>query len=550
MSLVSQTASGQTLARHPALPIFLGLLALEALVLLVPGHLAVSAHEVDVLHAASAVMRLVAGEQQHIDFLTPLGPLAFAPVAWFVDLGLSLPRAFLAANLAVAALLIPAALRIASSRLDGKLGIAFGIYLIILASAVVYGGAQSTISISMAYNRWCWAIGLALVVLLLVPPSKGHHNARFDGALIGVGLGLLALTKITFFAALAPVALACLLQHRDWHLALCVGIAGATVAVAATFLFGGVAFWAGYLDNLITAAGHSVRPHPGLDLQSLIGSPTYIPTVLCLLALVVTLRAGDSTGPVGALVLLLLPAFVYMTYQNWGNDPKWVIGIAVLALAFKDRLGEVKVYGAPGRTVLVCVAVASLTIGAPSVMNLTLSPLRNFTAPAAEYTSMLADPRHGGLWVERARSYNGEGIAPLAPIPDPASDIAASEIFAPNQLGTTQIARCVMATGYYGKMRQIAGELEANGHGGKALMFVDVTNPLPLLGNFARVPGEAPWYYGGVAGADAADGLVVPTCGISNNTAAHYLEALNAHRSWSLVERRPHYLLFVPAETG
>ena len=543
MSIEAQARGAPARVTQWALPFLLCLTLIEALVLLVPGHLAVSAHEVDVLHAAGAVMRLVAGEQQYIDFLTPLGPLAFYPVAWFVEAGLSLPRAFLAVNVLVALLLLPAVIRITQSRLPGPLGLAFGAYIVILATAVVYGGDQANISISMAYNRWAWAVASVIVLLIFVAPLERTERPVVDAAIIGLGLACLALVKITFFVAFAPIVVVAYALNRDWKGLAAVALSGLTIALLATILFGGIAFWSAYLDNLLSVRAFEVRPHPGLELQSLLAAPRYFPTIVCLLLLVVTLRMSGQDGP-GLLALLMLPAFVFVTFQNWGNDPKWVITIGFLALALRDKIADRLVLGAPAGQMLTITAVAAFTIGAPPVLNMAVSPFRNAVASGEDYVSMLADPRHFGLWVERKRSFDPEGTQPLAAAPDPQAE-PGDEMTTAYQLGEVEIGRCVMTTGYFGTIKKIADRLAAAGHTGTRVLLVDVTNPLPLIGDFKFVSGEAPWYYGGASGASDADAIVVPTCSTSHNTSERYIGSLNEMGGWRLAERDAYYLLFV-----
>ena len=525
-------------------PLLLGiLLVLEAAILLVPGHLAIDAHEVDVLHGVTAVMRLVAGERQHLDFLTPLGPFAFAPTAWFVEAGMGIARASIAASLLVAVVLFPAILRVANSRFGPVAGLAFGAYLIVLATAVVYGGDQANVSLSMAYNRWGWAAVAVIVVLALVPPRPGRAAPLVDGTIIGLSLGYLALLKMTFFVAFAPIVALALVMRRDFRALAAMVASGVAMAALATFLFGGVAFWQAYLGDLLVVQAAEVRPRPGLEWRSLLASPAHFPTVICLLAAVMALRVGGARDA-GLLLLLLLPGFVFATYQNWGNDPKWLAIVGFLALAFRPHLAGSRVFGTDGAGLLAMIATASFVLVSPSIGNLAISPLRNATASADDYLPMLVDPRHAGLWIQRERSYNAEGTIDLPPLPDPDADPQDENPHAPFVLGGVEMPRCVMTTGYFGKLLWTARRLAETGHAGEALLYVDVSNPLPLIGDFPRIPDEAPWYYGGTNGMAAADFVVVPTCGTSNVTAKAYIAALDAAADWRLVAREDHYLLF------
>jgi len=51
---------------------------------LAKGGFYIGKHEGDTLHMVEIIFRIVAGEIPHLDFVTPIGGLAFAPAALFV----------------------------------------------------------------------------------------------------------------------------------------------------------------------------------------------------------------------------------------------------------------------------------------------------------------------------------------------------------------------------------------------------------------------------------------------------------------------------------
>ena len=103
--------------RSAALAAYLALLILVLGGLpLLKGALYLEKHEGDTLHLAELVLRMARGEWPHLDFMTPIGVLAIAPIAAFVKAGAGLGHAIFYAQLLVALVLLPAVLRVAASR--------------------------------------------------------------------------------------------------------------------------------------------------------------------------------------------------------------------------------------------------------------------------------------------------------------------------------------------------------------------------------------------------------------------------------------------------
>ena len=87
---------------------------------------------------------------------------------------------------------------------------------------------------------------------------------------------------------------------------------------------------------MLTVAGSEVRAAPGEPLSAIMGAPAYLGGSLTAIAGVIFLRQGKvKTG--GLILLLLIPGFFYVTYQNFGNDPQWLLLLAVLLLALRDQ---------------------------------------------------------------------------------------------------------------------------------------------------------------------------------------------------------------------
>ncbi|PKQ35147.1 MAG: hypothetical protein CVT61_07660, partial [Actinobacteria bacterium HGW-Actinobacteria-11] len=170
---------------------------------LVKGAFYIGKHEGDTLHLAEIVLRMAAGQWPHLDFMTPIGALAMAPLALLVRLGAGLGHAIFLSQILVALILMPAVIRVARSRFGSPWGWAYGGFVMILCVALVHGEAQRAVSISMHYNRWSWAIAYVVLPLVMIAP-EGRARPWLDGVILGLGMAALVLIKATYFAALMP----------------------------------------------------------------------------------------------------------------------------------------------------------------------------------------------------------------------------------------------------------------------------------------------------------------------------------------------------------
>ena len=91
----------------------------SAAVTLAKGGFYIGKHEGDTLHLLQIVLREARGQWPHLDFQTPIGVLATAPVALFVRLGAGVGHAILYAQILLAAIALPAIWWVASSRFAG-----------------------------------------------------------------------------------------------------------------------------------------------------------------------------------------------------------------------------------------------------------------------------------------------------------------------------------------------------------------------------------------------------------------------------------------------
>ena len=521
---------------HWRLPFFLiALWLVEAALLLLPGHLAITGHEVDVLHAAEAAIRLSLGQTQHIDFLTPLGVLAFSPISLFLSLGFGISTANMAANLLIALCFIPVLSWVALRRMGGKMAFFFAGLTLIMITGVVYGGDQATVSMSMYYNRWGWAAVFVIVVLLLFPDQGDRPAPLRDGVILGAMLGFLLLLKATFFITLAPVVLLVCLIDKAFRPLVAAILTGLIICGVATLAFGGIPFWAAYVSDMLFVSGSEVRPRPGKEIGELLSLPAFLPGSIILLASIMGLRSSGSMRD-GLVLFLLAPAFVYITYQNWGNDAKWLLLLGFGALLWARESAGLEVYGYPRQTYFNIVAASALALIAPSFINLSTSPIRNMIASDDDYISVMKDPLHAGLIIERERSFVADAMVRVDGVVDPSKGEEDKEDETLHLSGF-KVPRCNLKTGYYGLMRQMGAEYAASDYGDLPFAYVDVANPLPLIADVKRLDYASPWYYGGTRDAAGAEHLLVPKCPISEPTFKVYLDALNASEDrWDLVD--------------
>jgi len=526
---------------NPAL-LALFLLAVTALlggVGLAKGGFFLTKHEGDTLHMLQIVFRMAEGEWPHLDFMTPIGFLAFAPIVLFVIFGVGVGTAILLAQILLAALLLPALYWIAVSRLKDWLGYLFGGLTLILTLALIYGEAEQAVSISMHYNRWAWAVAFVAIVLAVLPP-EGSRADRVEGVFIGLAMAALALCKVTYFAAFAgPVALALILRGAFRTLGAAV-LAGLAVALAVT-LAAGPGFWGAYLGDLAAVSGDaSMRPKPGVSLAHLIGAPPYLGASLTAMAAVILLRQAGAAVP-GLILLLLVPGFFYVTFQNFGNDPQWLPLVGVLLLAHRPKTDLRNGLGWSVRGAMNVAAMAAFAFAAPSLFNLAYSPFRHLNTDPAEYRAMLsARPDHADLRVRIVRAHRIDGRVGLD---GPGSGLEALAETADRPRTRTEfrgerLPDCELQLGMIAWYEAVAADLTAAGHaGGQRILTADTFSALWLFGDFGRLEQGAPWYYGGLPGAQSADLLLVPLCPAGVMSRKMILEALVA-RGVDLTELR------------
>ena len=530
--------------------VLLGILVTALILLggatLLKGGFYIGKHEGDTLHMMQIVFRMAEGQVPHKDFMTPIGGLAFAPIALFVKSGMGIGTATLWAQILMAAAMLPALWWVSLSRLTPKLAVFFGIVVMVLILALVHGEAQRSVSISMHYNRWAWAAAFIAILAAVIPPVH-PKNSAVDGVVIGAMATILVMIKVTYFAAFAaPVLIALILtkQTRALFVAmLCGALLGGGITV-----WLGVDFWAAYLGDLLAVAGSDVRPQPGEPLSAVVGAPAYLGGSLVAVAGVILLR--QAKADVGGLVLLLLlPGFFYVTFQNFGNDPQWLLLLAVLLLALRPLNDISNGLGWNMRNALGICAAMALALSAPSFLNLAYSPFRHLRTDVSDYVPLLprggvhADFQGSSLRLRRvdarvAMDEPGMGYAVLAD--------SSQRDEAPSFMGETFDA-CTIELGLPTVFDTIVRDLEQAGYGGgKRVFAADIFSSHWLFGDLEPLVGGAPWYYGGLPGYDSADYLLVPICPVAQDVQAQIFKAIEERGTEALneVRRTDLYILY------
>jgi len=502
-------------------------------------------HEGDTLHMTEIVLRMARGQWPHLDFMTPIGVLAAAPIAWFVHMGAGIGHAIFYAQILVALILLPATVRVASSRIEGPIGWLYAAFVMVFCLALVHGEAERSVSISMHYNRWAWAITYIIVPLVMLAPRDGQARPRLDGAIIGLGMAALLLIKATYFVSLAPAVLIGLLVRRWWASLGAAVIAGLGVAALITAL-AGVGFWMAYLGDLLTVARSDIRPQPGEPFGVIAAAPAYMGASLTMLATVIFLRqAGRMTE--GLLLLILMPGFLYIVFQNFGNDPQWLMLLAMLAFVLRPEPGALNGWGWDMRQALSYAAALAVAFGFPSAINLAYSPFRHMASDTAETVPLLPHlAQHHDIFaigsrlyrVDFTRSGDGPGtdFAAYRPLGKRDKEIAS--------LNGETLPECTMASGMLSWFEVVSADLEKAGYGGKGILGTDLFSFYWMFGDFRPVKGAAPWYYGGLSGLADADYVLVPLCPMAPEIRAGMLKDLAASgRTLHEVRRTGLYIL-------
>ncbi|WP_281857127.1 hypothetical protein [Litoreibacter halocynthiae] len=514
----------------------LGLIALMGGLSLAKGGLYVDRHEGDTLHLIEIVLRMAEGQWPHLDFVTPLGVLCFLPIVAFVWMGFGIGTAILLAQITVALMFVPMVWWLAYSRLSRGMAYGVGALVMVLVLAMIHGEAGASLSLSMHYNRWAWAFAFVAILVAVLEPKQAE-NQWLDGVILGVAFSFFVLGKITYGVAFAPGVAVALAMRGQWR-----AIGAALVVVA---LFAGVltalaspALWLAYLGDLALVAATEIRPRAGVDLGTLLTAPQYALGNAVLVLSVVVLRRGVDPR-LGLVLMLLGPGMIYVTYQNYGNDPKWLALLAVMILAV-SRTPQV-----------IALAVVACTLIAPSFFNMATSTARHFVAKQDTYSALFEGTPNGaryGDFFTKAERVNR--ILMRKPMLFESEEFAyMNELAAhlpPAEFQGEVMPSCAQELGLIGASHAMARDLDQAGLShGKSVFVADTFGNLWMFGDLEPTLGAAPWYYGRLTGFENADYLLIPTCPTTPHAYRSILKDVEARgEKLEEVRRTELYILF------
>ena len=229
----------------PVGPILLGVAALLALLLALPGQTVATRYLSDLFVILDSTYRVASGQVPSRDFHTPLGPLAYYIPALgyelFGNLGRAMPTAMALVTFGLA---LPLA-HVLTSRFRPVIAIPFGIFLLLIVAVPINLGESITaLSFAKYYNRIGWAALGTLLVMYLAPERGQARQDLLDMICAAVLTLLMLYTKLTYGA----VALGFLLfmladpRQRRWS----AGAIGITLVTALVI----EAFWRSSLAHL------------------------------------------------------------------------------------------------------------------------------------------------------------------------------------------------------------------------------------------------------------------------------------------------------------
>ena len=466
------------------------LLATQALLIWSVGNVFVNAHELDVLHALEGALRVADGERPHLDFMTPLGVMTFAPLAWLLDLGLGRGAAIAFSGVLIAAILLPAMFWVGITRLSGRLRLVWGASLILLITASVFGDTTANNSFSMYYNRWSWAVVFILLTSIILPSNKEKTETP-DGVVIGAGMAFLVLCKITFFAGFFPAVVLALIYQRKWQTLAVGSITGLIIIAGVTIWAGGISYWFAYFDDLTFVQSVNLGERNG-GWSGYIATPTGIFAVVSLLVAAVFLSKSDNQE-MAIYVLLFAPGFVFATYHNWGVEPKYVIFLAFMIWtgAKKNKIQ------AAGFSLLLIGSIA------PTLINIGLSNLRPLALDKSGFERVFEDETTGALMFKSERVHIP---ATSKAFPDDLYEIKTVEG------DTFLLPECTITQGNLGQDKAIMAMILSLGLETEGALVADAFSNYWMFGEFKRISGAAIWQYGGDYGVEDAKTLVVADC--------------------------------------
>ena len=509
------------------------------------GGLYLDTHEGDTYHLLDILFRMESGLQPHTDFVTPLGLLAFLPIVLLMQFGFGVGMALLWAQVAVALVLLPFVAYAAATRLPRRTAYAFGLFTIGLALALTYGGAETGASISMHYNRWAWAAAFVALVLAVLP-GQSKPRPVLDGIAIGLLFAALLLIKITFFICLLPPVILALLWRGE-RAAFAGALVTGLLAVIVVGVVYGPSHWFGYFADLRNVASSDVRPYVGAPFDGIVAGPAHVGSVLVAILSVFLLRQTGRSRE-GTVLIFLVPAFLYITYQNFGNDPKWLLILPVFLMALRPAPGAYQIAGVDLSDASTWLSVAAIALFFPSLANLTLSPINHAAIRSAGFLPMLpaqVDDQDIFIRTDRANTITAQvHLDETSPVWAKYREDAGRE--PPLEIGGVEIEHCEFMAGSRAYFVEIAADLQAFGAPeGSQFFTTDILTAFWLFGPYAPLENGAPWYYGDLSGLENADYVLVPKCSFVGSVHRIMIGDLNASgATFTPVRENEVYVLF------
>lgn len=511
---------------------------------LLKGGLFLDANEGDSFHLLDILLQIDMGLRPHLDFSTPLGFLAFLPISTFIDAGYPAGTAILLAQLGVAIVLFPFVIYVGLTRFSRSLAWMFGVLTLGLVLSLSFGGVSTGVSIAMHYNRWAWALAFVAVALAILPSRREHPAV--DSALIGAFGAVLALLKATYFVALGPgVFLALYLRWQGFG--ILAAFAGAIAVAVVTTIFHGFEFWSAYVGDLILVFGSEVRPFAGANLATIVAGSAYFgATLLGGSAFFMVRRSGHDVAAYA--LLLLVPGFIYVSYQNFGNDPQWIWFLGLVLFMLRPESGFGQIARQDLRLLMGGAAWVALALNFPSLFANATSPISHARMDAARFQPMIPEALgHQDIFVR-----NDRGFAMTALVhrdrqdPDWTRYQTIADRAPLSEFEGITFPYCEWASGSRAYLERVAEELVRDGLTPDAqVLFADSLAGLWLFGPFKPLEGGAPWYYGGLTGLENADYLVIPKCAFVAGLRSIMIEELKPSEfGFSLVRDRELYALF------
>lgn len=219
-------------------------------------------------------------------------------------------------------------------------------------------------------------------------------------------------------------------------------IAGVIVAIY------GVDFFPAYVSDLLSVTRSDTRAAPGAPLMEVINGPRFMIGSLALILSVIVLRqAGQDRA--GLVLFLLAPGFVYVTYQNFGNDPKWLMLLAIYLLALRPESGRRVVFNADARNAVAGLALVSFALITPSFQNIVTSPFRHLATKAMDYAPQFKTrPELRDVFVKTQRTATVLGrVVMVDDLPQLAPYVVEDGLFKPVTFLGETLPRCTLQSG-------------------------------------------------------------------------------------------------------